>query len=90
MPVALLGVPMLEQLAGASFTFGARVTLYLGGSIAVGMVMARLVEVPALWLRERWYPSPERERRRPTVDRAADLVSRVSGVVRVLPASGAP
>jgi peptidoglycan/LPS O-acetylase OafA/YrhL len=57
MPVFMLGMPMLEQMAGAPFTFGVRVTLYLGAAIVLGVVMARLVEVPALRLRDHLLPS---------------------------------
>ena len=60
MPVARLGIPMLERLAGAPFGYGVRTLLYLGGSIALGMAMARLVEVPALRLRDRLHPSRAR------------------------------
>ncbi|HUQ46022.1 MAG TPA: acyltransferase family protein [Gemmatimonadaceae bacterium] len=56
MPVLLLGVPMLEQAVGAPFSFGVRATLYLGGSLALGMAMARLIEIPSLRWRERLFP----------------------------------
>ena len=57
LPLLRLGIPTLERYAGAPFDFGARTALYLGGSVVLGMVMARLVEVPALRLRDRLYPS---------------------------------
>jgi peptidoglycan/LPS O-acetylase OafA/YrhL len=60
MPVFRLGVPLLEQLVGAPFAFGVRVLLYLGGSLAVGVTMARLVELPALAARDRRVPSRAR------------------------------
>jgi hypothetical protein len=31
--------------------------LYLGASFGVGILMAKLIERPSLWLRERFYPS---------------------------------
>jgi len=57
MPWLAFGVPWLERLAGGPLPYGVGIGLYLAGSIAVGMVMARLVEVPALRLRDRHFPS---------------------------------
>jgi peptidoglycan/LPS O-acetylase OafA/YrhL len=57
MPLLRLGIPMLERMAGAPFSFGGRMALYLGGSLVVGMVMARLVEAPVLRLRDRFRPT---------------------------------
>jgi peptidoglycan/LPS O-acetylase OafA/YrhL len=56
MPFLRMGIPMIEERMGARFGFGARTALYLGGSVVVGIVMARLVEVPALRLRDQRYP----------------------------------
>jgi peptidoglycan/LPS O-acetylase OafA/YrhL len=37
--------------------FAVRTTVYLVGSLALGVFMAKIVEVPALQLRDRWFPS---------------------------------
>jgi peptidoglycan/LPS O-acetylase OafA/YrhL len=57
MPFLRMGIPMIEERLGGRFGFGARTALYLGGSVALGIVMARLVEVPALRLRDQRHPS---------------------------------
>jgi peptidoglycan/LPS O-acetylase OafA/YrhL len=57
MPVATWGVPLVESALGRQFGFGTRAALYVFGSLAVGVVMARLIEYPALRLRDRWFPS---------------------------------
>ncbi len=51
------GIPVLERILGTSLGFGVREAIYLCGSLAVGVMMAKLVEVPALRLRDRWFPS---------------------------------
>jgi peptidoglycan/LPS O-acetylase OafA/YrhL len=61
MPVALLGIPMLERWIGAPFNPGTWMTLYLGGSIAFGVAMAKLVEMPTLRFRDRHFPAPSSE-----------------------------
>lgn len=57
MPVLSFAIPWLEQMAGGPLPYGLGISVYLGGSIAVGMVMAKLVEGPALRLRDRQFPS---------------------------------
>jgi peptidoglycan/LPS O-acetylase OafA/YrhL len=57
MPLLRMGIPMIEERLGGRFGFGARTAVYLGGSVVLGIVMARLVEVPALRLRDQRYPS---------------------------------
>ena len=57
MPVLVWGLPLLEQLFGMSFPFSVRLVSYVGGSMAMGVVMARLVEVPALRLRDQLFPA---------------------------------
>ena len=44
-------------LGEAPIPFAARVPLYMLFAIGLGVTMARLVEVPMLRLRERWFPS---------------------------------
>jgi peptidoglycan/LPS O-acetylase OafA/YrhL len=58
MPVHDWGVPLVEAACGTSVGFGNRVLLYLAGSFAFGVAMAKWVEVPALRLRNRWFPPP--------------------------------
>src|SRR5262249_43003209 len=58
MPVHDWGVSLVETACGRPVGFGNRVLLYLVGSLAFGVVMAKWVEVPALRLRNRWFPPP--------------------------------
>lgn len=57
MPMLLWGVPLAQQLTGTLFGFGTGAIVYVGGSLAAGALMARLVESPSLHLRDRWFPS---------------------------------
>jgi peptidoglycan/LPS O-acetylase OafA/YrhL len=57
LPVMLWGIPLAEQAAGFSFSLGFRAVLSVIGSLAFGTAMAKLVEVPTLRLRDRWFPS---------------------------------
>jgi peptidoglycan/LPS O-acetylase OafA/YrhL len=56
-PLIYWGIPSLEHMLGTPLGFGMREAVYLGGSLAVGVMMAKLVEIPALRLRDRWFPS---------------------------------
>lgn len=56
-PVLVWGPRIIEDVFGAQMNYVGQLVLYFGGSFAVGIVMARLVEVPALRLRDRWFPS---------------------------------
>lgn len=40
-----------------TLSWGARQTLFLIGSLVIGLVMAKVLELPLLALRDRWYPS---------------------------------
>jgi peptidoglycan/LPS O-acetylase OafA/YrhL len=55
-PVRFWGTKLLEWTTGAPLGFGTRATVYLVGSLAAGVVMARAVELPALRLRDHWFP----------------------------------
>ncbi len=55
-PWVLLGVPQVERVAGP-LDFAPRVAVYVAGSLALGVLMTKLVEVPTLRLRERWSPA---------------------------------
>ncbi len=57
LPVFLWGIPLAESAIGTRFGFGLRALLYLSGSLGVGVAMAKLVEVPSLRLRDRWFPA---------------------------------
>jgi peptidoglycan/LPS O-acetylase OafA/YrhL len=55
LPVAVWGWSWLQQLTG-SRDFGLYLTCYLGGSLAFGWFMNRLLEGPLLRLRDRLFP----------------------------------
>lgn len=57
LPVMLWGVPLVQRAMGRRLTFAEGAASYIAGSLCVGVVMAKLVEVPALALRDRWFPS---------------------------------
>lgn len=57
LPVIDWGVPVLERLLARKLSFAAGLSAYIFGSILVGMIMVRLVEVPSLLLRDRWLPA---------------------------------
>lgn len=60
MPVGAWGGRLMELGgAGGDHLFVARMAVYLLGSLALGVLMAKLVEVPALRLRNRWFPAGE-------------------------------
>ncbi len=54
------GVPLAETLWGAPLSFGVGLSLYCFGSIALGVAMAKIVERPALRLRDHWFPPVDR------------------------------
>lgn len=49
--------PVVDVTWGTSPGFAIRTTVYVIGSLVFGMVMAKIVEVPALQVRDRWFPS---------------------------------
>ena len=49
-------IPTAQLALGLSFGFGVRVALDIGVSLAFGVLMAKLIEVPALALRDRRFP----------------------------------
>ncbi|OGO48567.1 MAG: hypothetical protein A2Z30_01185 [Chloroflexi bacterium RBG_16_64_43] len=57
MPVLRWGIPLIEATWRTSLGYGLRTVVYLIGSLAAGVVMAKLVELPALRLRDRWFPA---------------------------------
>lgn len=57
MPVQVWGTRLLDLGGVGPEWFALRAAGYLCGSIALGMLMAKVVEVPALRLRNRWFPA---------------------------------
>jgi peptidoglycan/LPS O-acetylase OafA/YrhL len=47
-------VPWLGE---AGLSWGARSAIYVAGALVLGVAMAKLVEMPTLRIRDRWYPS---------------------------------
>ncbi|MGE5783549.1 MAG: acyltransferase family protein [Myxococcales bacterium] len=61
LPVLVFGVPLAERLAGRLIhrplgLVGA-LTVYVIGSLVVGIAAAKVIEIPSLRLRDRWFPS---------------------------------
>jgi peptidoglycan/LPS O-acetylase OafA/YrhL len=57
MPILILGVPTLEYRLSHNFSFFPRILIYLAGSVVVGVILAWLIEAPALRIRDRWFPA---------------------------------
>jgi len=57
MPMQRWGIRWLRHVNGGELGFYAESAIYVIGSIVVGIAMAKLVEMPVLRLRDRWYPS---------------------------------
>ena len=47
----------LERTFAVDLGFWPRLSLYLAGSLLWGVVMAKIIEIPFVRLRDRWYPS---------------------------------
>lgn len=56
MPVNLWGVPLVNAIFGDSLGFGIRAAVYFIGSLVVGAAMSKIIEIPALRLRDYWFP----------------------------------
>lgn len=56
-PVAVWGFELVEHVTGSVLGFGAKVAVYLVGSVVVGVAMATLIEAPSMRLRDRWFPA---------------------------------
>ena len=56
MPVLLWFLPLLERGTGP-LPFVGYAALYVGGSLAIGVLLSKAIERPALRLRDRWFPS---------------------------------
>ena len=59
MPVKRWGAQVFERLSGTTAPYSVELLAYLIGSLVVGVVMAKLVEAPALRLRDRLFPAPK-------------------------------
>ena len=57
MPVNTWGVRLAERVYGRSLGFLVEVLVYVIGSFVVGVIAAKIIEVPTLRLRDRWFPS---------------------------------
>ena len=57
MAALVWGVRFLELVRGGPLPYGIRMAAYGVGAFVLGLVMAKLVEMPALRLRDRWFPS---------------------------------
>lgn len=57
LPVLKYGQPLAEDILGRPLGYWTLVVLYVMGSIGVGVIMAKLIEIPALRFRNRYFPS---------------------------------
>jgi len=57
LPVALWLLPYMKGLMTGYWNWVFNVIVYVGGSIAIGIIMANIVEFPMLKIRDRFYPS---------------------------------
>ncbi len=55
--VLIWGIPLVQGALDAELDAGIRLAMYFVGSLALGIAMAKVVEVPALRIRDRWFPS---------------------------------
>lgn len=46
-----------QQMKDAGFSWGLRQTIFFVGAFVIGIAMAKLIELPTLRLRDRWFPS---------------------------------
>ena len=51
------GIPVIEGTFAVELGAGTRLAMYFVGTFGFGILMAKAVEVPALRLRDRWFPS---------------------------------
>lgn len=57
MPFLVWGVPLVRRAFGIPPGFLGAVGIYILGSLVWGVVMAKCIEMPALKLRDRWFPA---------------------------------
>jgi peptidoglycan/LPS O-acetylase OafA/YrhL len=56
MPVARWGALLVSRAFDIPLGYADRAVIYVFGSVVAGVVMAKLIEVPALRLRDAWFP----------------------------------
>jgi peptidoglycan/LPS O-acetylase OafA/YrhL len=59
-PIVDWVAPALSQKMGASHVWYYYSSIYLLGSLGIGVVLSDLLETPALRMRDRWFPSRAR------------------------------
>ncbi len=69
-PVREFGLGSLRMAVGGPLPLALELGLFVAGSIVVGIAMAKLVEMPALRLRDRMFPSMSKPLTRPAPGRA--------------------
>ena len=57
MPFLVWGVPLVRRAIGLAPGFLGAVAVYILGSLIWGVVMAKCIEMPAIKLRDRWFPA---------------------------------
>jgi peptidoglycan/LPS O-acetylase OafA/YrhL len=57
MPLREYGLPWIEQIWGVRLNYGIWIAIFFIGSFVLGIFMAKIVELPMLRLRDRWFPS---------------------------------
>jgi peptidoglycan/LPS O-acetylase OafA/YrhL len=55
--VVFWGMPLVEGTFDLELDAGSRIAMYFAGSFGLGIAMAKVVEVPTLRMRDRWFPS---------------------------------
>jgi len=55
--VLVWGLALIEGALDAELSAGTRLALFFAGSFGLGIAMAKVVEVPVLRVRDRWFPS---------------------------------
>ncbi len=69
-PVRHFGLGSLRMAVGGPLPYALELGLFVAGSIVVGIAMAKLVEMPALRLRDRMFPSMSKPLTGPAPGRA--------------------
>lgn len=81
MAVLAYGLPLLRRALPHPSGYALEMGIYLGASLAVGILAGRLIEIPALRLRDRWFPSRAAADRTPIrLSRAPTGPIRLAGV----------
>lgn len=62
-PVVAVGVGLLAKVTGGRLNVWGEALAFVAGSLVTGVVMAKIVEFPALRIRDRFFPSMDRSNR---------------------------